>query len=92
MTEFFKLIGLKLEADWLELLDKHGFKLTRIMFREDNPSDHTCYYHQDEYETGGASYSSFIYLWIKGQRRITICFEEGVLTEINVSTNSKVTI
>lgn len=92
MTEFFKLIGLKLEAEWLKFLADHGIVATRTFFYEDIIASHTNYYHQDEFETGGVSSSSCIYLWIKGHRRITISFEQGVLSSIEVPTTSKVRI
>ena len=93
MTEFFKLIGLKHEADWLNLLTFHSIRQSHVFIdRDDAIASRTYYYHQTEHETGGANPASFIFLFMEGQRRITIAFEAGILQSICVPTNHTVTI
>lgn len=92
MTEFFKRIGLKFEGEWLKILDEHGFQRATFFLYDDVVSDHTYYYHQTEHETGGPIPASFIFLWMKGHRRTTLRFEEGVLHSITVPANSMVSI
>jgi hypothetical protein len=92
MTEFFKLVNLKLETEWLNFLATHGIQQSYICFYPDVVGDHTCFYHQDEFETGGPNRHSCIYIWTRHQRRITVAFEDGVLHHILSPTNSMVRV
>jgi hypothetical protein len=87
MTALLLLLDLQRADQYLEIFKTHEIK--QFFLYPDRTDKETGFYYSDEYEEGGESVTSTIYVWVKGVR-MSLHFKDGLLDHILAPTTSMV--